>query len=169
MSDGREKPAAPPHGAVAALAGLLAFAGGVVLLGVAFLTTVSVLLRWLAGGPVKGDFELVSLGSGLAVLGFLAYGTLMRANILVDTFTGRLPRRVNDLMDAVWALVWAGCMLVLAERMAVGAAEALASGTRTIGLLGVPIWWAIAIGAFCFAATAAAGLYWVARLLRGRA
>jgi TRAP-type C4-dicarboxylate transport system permease small subunit len=163
------KPAAPPRGPVATLAGLLAFAGGVALLGVAFLTTASVLLRWLAGGPIKGDFELVSLGSGLAVLGFLAYGTLMRANILVDTFTTRLPRRLNRLADAFWMLVWAGCMALLAERMAVGAAEALAAGTRTIGLLGVPIWWAIAIGAFCFAATAAAAAYWVARFLRDEA
>jgi TRAP-type C4-dicarboxylate transport system permease small subunit len=161
--------AAPPRGAIARIASLLAFAGGVVLLGVAFLTTVSVLLRWLAGGPIKGDFELVSLGSGLAVLGFLAYGTIMRANILVDTFTGRLPRRANHLIDAFWTAVWGLCTLVLAERMAVGAAEALASRTTTIGLLGVPIWWAIAIGAACFAVTAAAAGYWALRFVRGRA
>ncbi len=168
--DGKdETQTAPPRGPVAAAAGLLAFAGGVALLGVAILTTVSVLLRWLAGGPIKGDFELVSLGSGLAVFGFLAYGTLTRTNILVDSFTTRLPRRANHAIDAVWTLIWAGCTLVLAERMAVGAAEALASGTRTIGLLGVPIWWAIAVGALCFAATAAAALYWVACLVRGRA
>jgi TRAP-type C4-dicarboxylate transport system permease small subunit len=168
MSGGGEKPAAPPRGPAAVLAGLLAFAGGVALLGVALLTSLSVLLRWLAGGPIKGDFELVSLGSGLAVLGFLAYGTIMRANILVDTFTARLPRRVNEAADALWMLVWAGCALVLAERMALGAAEALASGTRTIGLLGVPIWWAIGLGAACFAATAAAALYWTGRFARGR-
>ena len=160
--------AAPPWGPIAAIASLLAFAGGVVLLGVAVLTTVSVLLRWLAGGPIKGDFELVSLGSGLAVLGFLAYGTIMRGNILVDTFTGQLPRRANHLIDAFWTAVWGLCTLVLAERMAVGAAEALASRTTTIGLLGVPIWWAIAIGAACFAATAAAAGYWVLRFARGR-
>jgi TRAP-type C4-dicarboxylate transport system permease small subunit len=169
MNGTSRRPIAPPRGPVATLAGLLAFAGGVTLLGVAFLTTTSVLLRWLAGGPIRGDFELVSLGSGLAVLGFLAYGTLMRTNILVDTFTTWLPRRLNHLVDAFWMLAWAGCMALLAERMAVGAAEALASGTRTIGLLGVPIWWAIGLGALCFAATAAAAAYWVARFLRGDA
>ncbi|MFC7692395.1 hypothetical protein ACFQY5_25280 [Paeniroseomonas aquatica] len=84
----------PPRGAIAAAATALAYAGGAVLLATALLTTVSVVLRWLTRQPVPGDFELVSLGSGLAVVGFLAYGTLLRTNILVDTFTTWVPRRL---------------------------------------------------------------------------
>src|SRR3712207_6352134 len=98
-----EQPA-PPRGPVARLAAGLAFAGGVALLATALLTTWSVLQRWVTRQPVPGDFELVSLGSGLAVLGFLAYGTLMRTNIVVDSFTGWLPRRVNRAVDGVWML-----------------------------------------------------------------
>ncbi|MBR0670622.1 TRAP transporter small permease [Neoroseomonas soli] len=158
----------PPRGPIARLAAGFALAGGAVLLGVAMLTTVSVLLRWLTSQPVKGDVELVQLGGGLAVLGFLAYGTLMRANIFVDSFTGWLPRRVNDAVDGFWNLVWGTAALVLAERMVVGAIEARGSGTTTFGLLGVPIWWAIGLGALGFAATGLAALYWTGRLLRGR-
>ena len=161
-------PDAAPRGAVAAAATAIAFAGGVALVATALLSTTSVLLRWVTGQPIAGDFELVSIGSGLAVLGFLAYGTLMRANILVDTFTARLPPRAQQTMDAFWTLVWAAIALLLAERMTQGALETLRSGTTTM-VLALPTWWVVGIGAVCFAATAAAAAYWVARLARGRA
>lgn len=156
-----------PRGVVTRLGTALALAGGVALLGIALLTTVSVLKRWLTSQPVPGDFELVSIGSGLAVLGFLAYGTLMRTNIMVDTFTTWLPRRAQQAMDAFWTLVWAGVAAVLAERLWVGAGETLRTGTTTM-VLGLPTWWAVGLGALGFAATALAALYWVVRLLRGQ-
>lgn len=148
-------------------ASVLALAGGVVLLSAAALTCVSVLLRWLTSQPVRGDFELVSLGSGLAVLGFLAWGTHRRANILVDSFTAWLPRRVLDWVDAFWSLAWAAVTLLIAERMVRGALDTWASGTRTIGLLALPYWWAVAVGAVCFALTGIAALLVALRLARG--
>jgi TRAP-type C4-dicarboxylate transport system permease small subunit len=156
---------APPQGLAARASTALALAGGAVLLGLAGLTTVSIAGRWLASAPIPGDFELVSLGSGLAVMGCLAYGTLMRANILVDSFTAWLPRRAARLVDAFWTLIWCGVAAVLAERLLVGAAETRASGTVTM-VLGLPTWWAIGLGGLCFAATALAALHWVARLVR---
>jgi TRAP-type C4-dicarboxylate transport system permease small subunit len=162
-------PAEPPRGAVARVALGFALLGGFSLFFVAGLTTVSVLLRWLTNQPVRGDVEMISLGSGLAVMGFLAYGTLMRSNILVDSFSSWLPARVTHLIDGFWMLVWGVVVLFLARGMAIGAWEALHTHTTTIGLLGVPIWWVVAIGAACFLATAAAALYWVARFVRGRA
>ena len=138
------------------------------LLAVAFMVGASVLMRWLASAPITGDVEMVQVGGGIAVLGFLAYGTLMRANIFVDSFTGWLPPRVNQAIDGFWNLVWGVIALVLAERMAVGAMEARGNGSTTMGLLGIPIWWAIGIGAVCFAATGLVALAWSGRLLRGR-
>ncbi len=145
---------------------LMALAGGAALLAAAALTTVSVLLRWITSQPVKGDFELVSIGSGLAVLGFLAWGTARGSNIMVDSLTSWLPARVTGAMDAVWSLAWAATALLLAERMARGALDTLASGTRTIGLLALPFWWAIAIGALCFALTGLCALRAIPRLLK---
>ena len=49
---------APPAGPVARLASAFAVAGGVVLLGVAFMVGASVLLRWLFGRPITGDVEI---------------------------------------------------------------------------------------------------------------
>ncbi len=158
----------PPGGVIAATARAMAFLGGAALVGAALVTMVSVVLRWLTGQPVRGDFEIVSIASGVAVFGFLAYGTLMRANILVDSFTVFLPRRLNRLIDAAWMLVWTGVALWLAERMALGALDTWRSNTRTIGLLALPTWWAVAIGAAAFAATALAALWLALRLARGR-
>jgi len=155
----------PPGGVVARLATALMLGGGVLLLATALLTVASVLRRWLAGQPIPGDFELVQLGSGLAIFGFLAYGTLMRVNILVDSFTNWLPARVRGVLDAFWSLAWGVAAALLAWRMALGALDARASGTRGM-VLPLPIWWAIALGACAFAATALAAFLWSGRLLR---
>jgi len=161
------EPASPPGGAIARLGLGLALAGGAILLGLAGLVTWSVLQRWLIGAPIPGDFELVSLGSGLAVFGFLAYGTLMRANILVDSFTQGLPARLRQGVDAAWMLLWAGVLAVLAVQLGRGAIETRGNGTTTM-VLGLPTWWAMLLGALGFAAAALAALYWTARLGRGR-
>jgi TRAP-type C4-dicarboxylate transport system permease small subunit len=158
---------APLAGPLPFLARAAAFLGGAALLVSASVTTISVLLRWATNHPIRGDFEIVSIAAGVGVFGFLAYGTLMRTNILVDSFTTWLPARVNAAIDGFWMLVWAAVALWLAERMAVGSLETLRSGTRTIGLLALPYWWAIGIGALCFLATALAALWWLPRLLRG--
>jgi TRAP-type C4-dicarboxylate transport system permease small subunit len=164
--DGDAPPPPPPRGFTARLGGALALAGGAVLLGVALLTCWSVAQRWLTSRPVPGDFELVSIGSGVAVLGFLAWGTVRRASILVDAFTGWLPRRATAAIDAFWMLVWAAVAALLAERLLQGARETFASGTTTM-VLGLPTWWAVGLGALAFAATALAAFAWPPRLLRG--
>ncbi len=155
-----------PGGPAARLGGFLALGGGAVLLGIAALTCWSVAQRWLTSRPVPGDFELVSIGSGVAVLGFLAWGTVRRASILVDTFTGWLPRRATALIDAFWTLVWAAVSALVAERLFQGARETLASGTTTM-VLGLPTWWAVGLGALAFAATALGALSLLPGLLRG--
>ena len=98
------------------LARALALAGGAVLLAAACLTVVSGTSRWLTSQPVRGDFEIISIASGLAVLGFLAWCTQRRGNILVDSFTTWLPARLNGVIDAFWSLVWAATTLLIAER-----------------------------------------------------
>jgi TRAP-type C4-dicarboxylate transport system permease small subunit len=156
-----------PRGLAVPLATGLALAAGLVLLLAAGLSTASVLSRWILGQPIPGDFELVSIGSGLGAFGFLAYGTLARSNILVDTATTWLPVRLNRSIDAVWTLVWAVILLVLAERMAQGAVETLRSGTTTM-VLGLSTWWAVGIGAACLGATALVALCWAGWLARGQ-
>lgn len=149
--------ARPSGGLIALLCRVLMLAGGAMLLATALLTVASVLRRWLLGQPIPGDFELVQVGSGLAVFGFLAFGTLRRANILVDTFTNWLPAPVCRGIDAFWSLVWAVAAALLGWRMVLGALDALRSDTRSM-VLSMPLWWAIGLGALALLATALAAL-----------
>ena len=165
MSDAVAPPPPPPD-ATARAASVLGLAGGALLLAVALLTCWSVAQRFLTSQPVPGDFELVSIGSGVSVLLFLAWGTARRASIVVDTFTAWLPRRATAAIDAFWTLVWAAAAALLAERLLQGARETFASGTTTM-VLGLPTWWAVGLGALAFAATALAALASMPRLLRG--
>lgn len=142
---------------IARLATGLALAGGAVLLATAALTTWSVVQRWLTSQPVPGDFEIAALGGGVAVVGFLAIGTLRGANILVDTFTTWLPAGVTRAIDACWTVLWAIVAALLAWRLALGALETRANGTTTM-VLGAPTWWAVALCAAGFAATALAAI-----------
>lgn len=136
----------------------IAVAGGCVLLAAAALTVVSGLSRWWTSQPVTGDFELVSIASGLAVLMSLAWCASQRGNILVDSFSTWLPAGVNRIIDGFWQWVWAAVTGVIAWRMALGGLEAVRNGSRTIGLLALPYGWAIVIGSGCFALTALVAL-----------
>lgn len=116
--------AAAPHGLLERLMALSAFVGGALAIGLATLVVVSVLGRWLLYLPVRGDFELVRIATALAVFAYLPYTQARRANIMVDTFTQRLPRRVNDAIDGFWDLVFAGAMAVCAYGLYLGAFDA---------------------------------------------
>jgi hypothetical protein len=80
---------APPGGVLAGAAVFMALAGGLVLLAISFLTVASGGLRWLTSQPIRGDFELISIGSGLGVLA--ALGTGGNAALLGGTGFGTRP------------------------------------------------------------------------------
>ena len=135
-------PAAPPlpeHSVVARMARALATAGGLISVATALLVTTSVTLRWLGFGSINGDFELVQIGVALSVFCFLPLTQARRGNIMVDTFTGWLPLRVQRAMDAFWDFVYAGFMALTAWCLMNGARDALASGL-TSAMLGLNLW-----------------------------
>jgi len=136
-----DAPSPPDHGA-ARIARVLAIAGGVVVVGLAGLVTLSVLMRWLGGQGINGDFEMVQMGLALAVFAFLPLCQAHRGNVMVDTFTTRLPLRVQSGLDALWDLVYAAFAGFIAWRLAIGAVEARTSGTTSM-VLGLPIHYAI--------------------------
>jgi TRAP-type C4-dicarboxylate transport system permease small subunit len=122
---------------------ILALAGGVLMLTVASLVTVSVLMRWLAGDGISGDFELVQIATALGAFAFLPFCQARRGNVIVDTFTARLPRRAILLLDALWDLLYAAIIAVLSWRLVLGARDAFASQTTSM-VLGIPQGYAIA-------------------------
>jgi TRAP-type C4-dicarboxylate transport system permease small subunit len=122
---------------------MLALAGGVLMVTVAAMVTASVLMRWLAGDGISGDFELVQMATALAAFAFLPFCQARRGNVIVDTFTSRLSRRTTRLIDALWDLVYAAIIGVLSWRLVLGARDAFASQTTTM-VLGIPQVYAIA-------------------------
>ncbi len=124
----------------------IAIIGGLLLVGVALMVTVSVAIRspLVGGRGVPGDFELVQMGTALAAFSYLALCQARRGNIFVDTFTGWLPRRVQAAIDSLWDLAYALAMALISWRLIVGAIGERQSGTVTM-VLGLPTWIAIAI------------------------
>ncbi len=121
----------------------LALAGGALMLAVATLVTASVLMRWLAGDGISGDFELVQIATALGAFAFLPFCQARRGNVIVDTFTCGLPRRATLLLDATWDLLYAAIIAVLSWRLVLGARDAFASQTTSM-VLGIPLGYAIA-------------------------
>jgi len=135
-----------PSETPAALAWLtekLALAGGVVILAAAVLVCASVSLRWMTNDSIPGDFELVQIAVAISAFAFLPYCQLHRGNIVVETFTSRLPPRSLAWLEAIWDLLYALVAAFLAWRLAVGAIETIANRTTTM-VSGIPIGWGIA-------------------------
>lgn len=135
-----EAPTARPSndaglGIIGRLAFVLAVLGGVLSIAIALLVLTSITLRQTPMGAVRGDFELVQMGIALAVFAFLPWCQARRGNVMVDTFTTWLPRRVQAGLDALWDMVLAGMMALLAWRLALGGLDAMTSSTTTMVLL----------------------------------
>jgi TRAP-type C4-dicarboxylate transport system permease small subunit len=130
-ADNEDMPGGHP-GLVDRLNGLVAVAGGCLALGMAALVVTSVLGRWLFSAPIDGDFEFVKMGTAMAVFCYLPYAQVRGANIMVDTFTLRLPQAWQMRLDALWDLVFAGFMLFCAYALWFGTQDALKSGTTTM-------------------------------------
>ena len=102
------------------LAAALAVVGGLVLAGMALLTGVSVAGRAAFSAPVPGDFELVAIGTGLAVFAFLPYCQLTRGNVLVDFFMAHAPSRAKLACDIVGGVLYLVIGALLTWRMIFG-------------------------------------------------
>ena len=145
---------------------MLALAGGLLMLVVASLVTISVLMRWLLGDGISGDFELVQIATALGAFAFLPLCQARRGNVIVDTFTAKLPRRVRDGLDALWDLTYAALFSILSWRLFLGSMDSFSNGTTSM-VLGIPQGYAIAacavMGIFLSLVAAATA----ARLLTG--
>ena len=125
---------------------MAAIAGGVLILGVAALVVASVIGRWLLGKPIPADFELVEIGVGIAIFAFLSYAQLRGGHIAVDTFTRRLPRRLNAAIDGAWSVLLCAFLALFAWGLASGAVEAR-QYHETLIQLPWPVWPVYALAA----------------------
>ena len=150
------------------LARLLALFGGALAVCLALLVSISITLRALGLGGVRGDFEFVQMGVALIVFAFMPWCQARRGNVMVDSFTTRLPPRFQAALDALWEVVFAGMMALIAWRLGAGALEAARSSTTTMVLL-LPLAPAIAACAILAGFTALIALAMAIVRFRGRA
>lgn len=119
-SSDNARPTDPVGRVLHSIAKWLAVFGGAVLCAMALLTTVSVTGRSLLNNPISGDFELVAIGTGLAVFAFLPWCQIVRGNVLVDFFMSATPPHTRIFADVVGGIVYLAIAALLTWRMIFG-------------------------------------------------
>ncbi|MEM7641483.1 MAG: TRAP transporter small permease [Pseudomonadota bacterium] len=149
---------------IEALARVMAILGGLVLTGLILMTCLSIAGRWLTGvlnadvfdgvavaewllaqgiGPITGDFELVEAGMAFVIFAFLPITQLHGAHASVDIFTRALGEKSNRALAAVWAVLFAAVLILIARQLWLGTQDKARYGETTF-LIQFPIWWAYA-------------------------
>ena len=138
--------------------------GGLVLCAVTLMIVLSVSGRALIGvglGPVPGDFELVEIGTAVAVFFFLPWCYLRGGHATVDLVFMHLPPAAQKteivISDVLMLVVW----LVLTWRLWDGMVEKR-EYMETTFILQMPIWWGYAL---CFVGAVIGCLSYVAKTL----
>jgi len=137
------------------LAALMAILGGLALIAVILATVASVTgraLLWIGLGPIRGDFELVELGTGFAVFSFLPWVQINRQHASVEILTMHMGDAINRLIDIAADLMMLAIALLLTWKHWQGTLDKFAYGETTF-IIQYPVWWAYAsglVGAFGF-------------------
>jgi hypothetical protein len=129
------RPTDPVGRALYPVAKILAIAGGIVLCALAAMTTISIIGRAIPGvGPIYGDFEIVAIGTGIAVFAFLPWCQLNRGNVVVDFFMTRAPTRAKTFFDTVGAAFYLVIASLLTWRMIFGGIEMYETAEKSLTL-----------------------------------
>ncbi len=148
------------------LSAIFAVAGGLVLIFLVTLVVASILGRAMFSRPVPGDFEIVALGTAIAVFLFLPYCYLQRGNVAVDIFISNMPPSVQRVMDVMAALLFGIIAGLFAWRTVYGFVDTF--GNRDISMiLGFPLWLAYPFGIASFALLAVSCFYTAIETLQG--
>lgn len=154
------------HRLIQSLARLTALAGGIVLLGLIVLTTLSILGRSISKffhldffdttlasfadgvlalgvGEINGSYELLEAGVAFAIFSFLPICQFYGAHATVDIFTSFLPRRANRWIAAFWEVVLAAVIILIVLQLYGGMERYIRNGQTTL-FLQFPVWWAYA-------------------------
>ena len=123
IGDTKARPTDPVGRVLYFISRWMAVFGGVILFILAVLTTISVFGRKFFDTPVQGDFELVAIGTGVAVFACLPYCQLMRGNVLVDFFMNNAPTRAKTIADIFAGIIFLAIGLMLTWRMIYGAID----------------------------------------------
>lgn len=122
---------------------IFALFGGLVLVAVAVMSVASVIRRAFFDQPITGDFELVQMGTAIAVAAFLPYCQFRRGHVIVDFFTHNVGPVLRRVLDCIGALIMSLCIALIAWRTYSGTVAMQENGETSM-LLGLPVWYAYA-------------------------
>lgn len=154
------------HEAIRRLARFTALIGGLVLVGLILITTLSIVGRaansWLNSetaegvlgtfaqtllgfgiGEVKGSYELLEAGVAFAIFSFFPVCQLYGGHATVDVFTARFPKRLNRAISAFWEVALAAALILISIQLFGGVQRYYGNGETTL-FLQFPVWWAYA-------------------------
>lgn len=126
------RPADPVGRVLFDISRVLAVVGGIVLFLMAWLTAVSVTGRAAVSAPIPGDFELVSIGTGIAIFAFLPYCQITRSNVIVDFFMANASTRAKAFCDTLGALLYLAIGALLTWRLVLGGLDMYHYSERTM-------------------------------------
>ena len=181
------------HRLVEWLSRVSAVIGGVVLVILVVLTTLSIIGRelsklghgladsWLAGlgqaliasgiDEINGSYELTEAGVAFAIFAFFPVCQFYGNHATVDVFTSGLPRRALAWLRAFWEVVLAAVIVFISLRLYEGMLRYLGNGETTL-FLQFPVWWSYAasVGAAAIASLTAVYCAWarIAEAATGR-
>jgi TRAP-type C4-dicarboxylate transport system permease small subunit len=156
------RPADPVGRVLFAVSRAFAFVGGVLLTAMAAVTSISIIGRGVFSAPIPGDFEIASIGIGVAVFAFLPYCQMMRGNVIVDFFLVKAPVRVKAVCDAFGGILYLAIAAVLTWRMYFGALDMYRYSEKTM-TIGFPRWSTFPISILCLTLLLAVVLYTIWR------
>lgn len=123
-----------------------AIVGGLVLCAITLMSVASITGRALIGvglGPVPGDFEMVEVGTALAVFFFLPWCYLKGGHATVDLFYMHLPKSMKWLVDTFSDVIMLVLWLALTWMLWEGMLEKREYFETTF-ILQMPVWWGYA-------------------------
>ncbi|WP_210245200.1 TRAP transporter small permease [Martelella alba] len=113
--------------------------GGFAAFAAAIMVSISVLLRALGLGGIRGDFEAMQLVCAACASLFLPLCQYSKGHVMVDLFTAWMPTRGQRRLDGLWTLLFALAWAILSWRLFHGMQTMLDYGDRTM-LLNFPVW-----------------------------
>jgi TRAP-type C4-dicarboxylate transport system permease small subunit len=148
-----ERAAPEPHGpvgrALERLCEAVAMVGGLLLVAIMLVSSVSVIGRSLSqvlgarASGIPGDIEIVQLGCAVAVFAFLPLCQIKRATVLVGAFTKRLPVRYRAMFDLAANALFLVLACAIAVQLGYGTMEKFRNNDTTM-VLRIPEGWAYA-------------------------
>ncbi len=167
--------------AITLLARTTAIIGGLVLVALIILTTVSIIGRslnkWLHSdladtllggvsqklidlgvGEVNGSYELLEAGVAFAIFSFFPVCQLYASHATVDIFTAKLPPRLTHAIIAFWEVALGAALILITVQLFGGVQRYYGNGETTL-FLQFPVWWSYAASFAASCVTCAVAVY----------